>query len=88
MATTANGNPMSIPEYTEDRITGEVARVGVIHGFPRPHYKSPWPDGLDNGPLTDRKISRYMKKGKYALQAEAKAFRKQKAKKSKLTDFV
>lgn len=53
-----------------------------ITGFPRPHIRSPWPDNPKGAPLTDRKIAKYAKAGKYTLRKEATA--KPKASKAKL----
>lgn len=58
-----------VTPLTEDRITGQVAPLGYITGFPQPHYKSPWPSAPTK-PLTDRRIAKHQKAGRYITNME------------------
>ena len=53
-----------LKQLTEDRITGEVAPLGVITGFPSSYIRSAWPTARGK-PLTNRMIAKYEKQGKY-----------------------
>lgn len=49
---------------TVDRITGQIAPLGVITGFPSSYIRSAWPTPRGK-PLTNHMIAKYEKQGKY-----------------------
>ena len=74
---------------SEDRITGEVAPIGHITGFPKPYIRSAWP--TPRGPvLTTHRINKYIKEGYYVTNNSVARAEKRSAKKQRtqIEDFI
>ena len=56
---------------TPDRITGVVAPLGELTGFPKSYVRSAWPTPIGKK-LTNRRIAMYAKQGKYVTNVQTR----------------